>query len=203
MGSELLALLEKEAAAERDRVLAEARAQAEEIRAAAEGQARQVVESQRQQQEAALRTSRARAQGTAHLAAQALLLEEKDRSITEVFRRAKEALDQVLHDRARYAPVLGRLIEEGLQGFNGPIIIEAHPDDVALVKEQLEGSGIRRKLAQQDANWQPEVRSAADVRGGVRLASPDGRYVVLNTLASRLERARPTLASEVARTLWR
>src|SRR3990172_2984879 len=111
MGSELLALLEKEAAAERDRVLAEARAQAEEIRAAAEGQA--------------------------------LLLEEKDRSITEVFRRAKEALDQVLHDRARYAPVLGRLIEEGLQGFNGPVIIEAHPDDVALVKEQLEGSGIR------------------------------------------------------------
>src|SRR3990172_3105444 len=116
MGSELLALLEKEAAAERDRVLAEARAQAEEIRAAAEGQARQVVEAQRQQQE---------------------------------------------------------------------------------------GWGIRRTLAQQDANWQPEVRSAADVRGGVRLASPDGRYVVLNTLASRLERARPTLASEVARTLWR
>src|SRR3990172_1550089 len=143
MGSELLALLEKEAAAERDRVLAEARAQAEGIRAAAEGQARQVVESQRQQQEAALRTRRARAQGTAHLAEQALLLEEKDRTITEVFRRAKEALDQVLHDRARYAPVLGRLIEEGLQGFNGPIIIEAHPDDVALVKEQLEGSGIR------------------------------------------------------------
>ncbi len=203
MGSELLALLEKEAAAERERVLAEARAQAEEIRAAAEGQARQVVESQRQQQEAALRTSRVRAQGTAHLAAQALRLEEQDRTITEVFRRAEEALDQVIRDRARYAPVLGRLIEEGLQGFTGPIIIEAHPDDVALVKEHLEGSGIRRTLAQQDAHWKPEVRSAADVRGGVRLASPDGRYVVLNTLASRLERARPTLASEVARTLWR
>src|SRR3990172_4445719 len=171
MGSELLALLEKEAAAERDRVLAEARAQAEGIRAAAEGQGRQgggsqrqqqegglrggVGEPQRQQQEAALRTSRARAQGTAHLAAQALLLEEKDRTITEVFRRAKEALDQVLHDRARYAPVLGRLIEEGLQGFNGPVIIEAHPDDVALVKEQLDDSGILRTLAQQDANWKP------------------------------------------------
>src|SRR3989337_4559954 len=203
MGSELLALREREAAAERDRVLAEARAQAEEIRRAAEGQARQVVESQRQRREAALRTSRARAQGTADLAAQALLLEEKDRTITEVFRRAKEALDQVLHDRARYAPVLGRLIEEGLQGVNGPVIIEAHPDDVALVKENMEGSGIRRTLAQQDATWQPEGRSAADVRGGVRLASPDGRYVVLNTLASRLERARPTLASEAARTLWR
>jgi len=203
MGSELLALLEKEAAAERDRVLAEARAQAEEIRAAAAGQARQVVESQRQQKEAALRTSRVRAQGTASLQAQALLLEEKDRTITEVFRRAEEALDQVIRDRARYAQVLGRLIEEGLQGFNGPVIIEAHPDDVALVKGQLEDSGILRTLAQQDANWQPAVRSAADVRGGVRLSSPDGRYVVLNTLASRLERARPTLASEVARTLWR
>ena len=203
MGSELLALLEKEAAAERDRVLAEARAQAEEIRAAAEGQARQVVESQRQQKEAALRTSRVRAQGTASLQAQALLLEEKDRTITEVFRRAEEALDQVIGDRARYAQVLGRLIEEGLQGFNGPVIIEAHPDDVALVKRQLDDSGILRTLAQQDANWKPAVRSAADVRGGVRLSSPDGRYVVLNTLASRLERARPTLASEVARTLWR
>src|SRR3972149_618001 len=128
MGSELLALLEKEAAAERDRVLAEARAQAEEIRAAAAGQARQGGGSQRQQKEAGRRASRVRAQGTASLQAQALLLEEKDRTITEVFRRAEEALDQVIGDRARYAQVLGRRIGEGLKGVDGPAIIAAPPD---------------------------------------------------------------------------
>ncbi len=191
MSSDLLSLLEQEAAAERERVLAEARVQAEEIRAAAEAQARQIVESQRQLQEAALRMSRVRAQGTAHLEAQALLLKEKDRTLAEVFRRAEEALDQVIHDRARYSRILEHLIAEAVQGFAGHVVIEAHPDDVAAVR-----TAVQRQKVNAD------VRAADGIRGGVRLLSADGRYVVMNTLASRLERARPTLAAEVARTLW-
>ncbi len=189
--SELLSLLEKEATAERERVLGEARAQADQMRAAAGAEARHGVEAQRQQQEAMLRTSRVRAQSTASLQAQALLLETKDQLIADVFRRAEEALDQVVHDRARYTHILERLVAEGVQGFGGRAIIEAHPDDVDLVRAAVQ----RQKL---DA----EVRGDAGVRGGVRLVSGDGRYVVLNMLASRLERARPTLASDIARVLW-
>ncbi|MGQ0571983.1 MAG: V-type ATP synthase subunit E family protein [Armatimonadota bacterium] len=40
------------------------------------------------------------------------------------------------------------------------------------------------------------------MQGGVRVASPNGRFVVTNTLTSRLERARPALAAEVAKALW-
>ncbi len=191
MGSELLSLLEQEAAAERERILAEARTQAQEIRSAAEAEAQTMVESQRQQQEAALRASRVRAQSTAHLAGQALLLEAKDRALAEVFHRAEEALDQVIRDRTHYERILEQLTSEGTQSFSGRVAIEAHPDDVTAVRSVV---GRQRVDA--------EVRSADDIRGGVRIISADGRYIVLNTLASRLERARPTLTSEVARILW-
>ncbi len=47
-----------------------------------------------------------------------------------------------------------------------------------------------------------EIRTVDHVRGGVRVATPDGRFVVENTLGSRIERVRPLLASEVAQLLW-
>ncbi|MBI3975619.1 MAG: hypothetical protein HY334_04430 [Armatimonadetes bacterium] len=191
MGSDLITLLEREAAAERERLLGEARQQAEEIRAAARAEAQQLVDGQRERQEAALRAARVRAQSTAQLQAQALVLERKDQALAEVFRRATEALEAVVRDRARYGQVLERLIGEGAAGFGGHLLIEAHPDEVDLVR-----SAARRHTL--DA----EVRAAEDLRGGVRLTSPDGRTIVLNTFASRLERARPTLGSEVARVLW-
>lgn len=191
MSSDLIALLEQEAGAERERLLTDARQQAEQVRAAAREQAQLLVERQREEQEAALRAARVRAQSTAQLQAQALVLERKDQAMGEVFRRATEALDAVVRDRPRYGAVLERLIGEGAAGFPGRVLIETHPDDVDLVRAAAGRRGL-------DA----EVRGTNDIRGGVRLSSPDGRYVVVNTLSARLERARPTLGSEVARVLW-
>ncbi len=191
MGSDLIALLEQEAASERERLLGEARGQAEEIHAAAREQAQQILAGQREQQEAALRAARVRAQSTAQLQAQALVLKRKDRALAEVFHRATEALEALVRDRARYGQVIERLIDEGAAGFSGHVLIEAHPDDADMVRV----AAGRRRL---DA----EVRPAQDIRGGVRLRTPDGRYIVVNTLAARLDRARPTLGSEVARVLW-
>jgi len=54
------------------------------------------------------------------------------------------------------------------------------------------------RLAGQDAT----VRSDQAPQGGVRVSSPDGRLVITNTLTFRLERARPSLAAQVARVLW-
>ncbi|MGH2453428.1 MAG: V-type ATP synthase subunit E [bacterium] len=191
MSSDLIALLEQEGGTEQERLLDEARGQAEQIRAAAQAEAQTVLESTRQHQEAALRAARVRAQSTAQLQAQALLLGRKDQAIAEVFRRAAAALEAVVRDRARYAQVLERLIGEGAAGFSGRVVIEAHPDDADLVR----AAAGRHRL---DA----EVTPAPDIRGGVRFNAPDGRYVVVNTLTARLERARPTLVSEVARVLW-
>ena len=137
-------------------------------------------------------SNRVRAQSTANLQAQGLLLQTKDQAIAAVFQRAEEALDDVIRDRARYDRILERLIIEGLGGFTGGhVVVEAHPDDAAAV---------RAALARQRAD--AEVRAVDGIRGGVRLLSADGRYIVVNTLASRLERARPALAPEMARILW-
>lgn len=202
MSSELITLLEQEAAAERDRVLAEARIQAEEIRATAQAEARRVVETQREQQEMALRAARVRAQSTAQLQAQALVLEQKDQAISEVFRRAEGELEAVMQDRPRYELVIQRLIGESVREFRGPFVIEVHSDDEDLAREQVDALKAIETLAGRNPEWKPVVRPAEGIRGGVRLISADGRYVVLNTLTSRLARARPTLVSEVAKVLW-
>ncbi|MDQ7828803.1 MAG: V-type ATP synthase subunit E family protein [Armatimonadota bacterium] len=191
MAHELIALLEREAAAERERVLAAARAEADEIRRAAEAEAREELERQREAVEAEVRTARVRAQSTARLQAQALVLAAKDEALNAVFSRAAEALEAVVRDRARYARVLDHLVAEGLNDFPDPVVVEAHPDDLEPVR-----AAVARLRAD------TEVRPAPDVRAGVRLRAPDGRYVVLNTLPQRLERARPALLAEVARVLW-
>jgi vacuolar-type H+-ATPase subunit E/Vma4 len=46
------------------------------------------------------------------------------------------------------------------------------------------------------------VQSDPAVVGGVKVSSPGGRFVLTNTLASRLDRARPIVAADVAKALW-
>jgi len=46
------------------------------------------------------------------------------------------------------------------------------------------------------------VKTGDDISGGVRLISSDGRFVVENTLASRVERVRSLIAPEIASQLW-
>ncbi len=82
-------------------------------------------------------------------------------------------------------------VEEALQGFAGPVVVMTNQADQVAVESLVRERG-----------GQVTVRTDPAVQGGVRASSPDGRYVVTNTLASRSERARPALAAQVARTLW-
>ncbi|HXF82532.1 MAG TPA: V-type ATP synthase subunit E family protein, partial [bacterium] len=123
--------------------------------------------------------------------AAAQVLQAKDQVIAEVFRRAEAQLAQLRGDRARYAGLLRALLREAAAGLSGRLIVEAHPDDRDLVRQAAKELGL-------DA----EVVAAEDVQGGVRVATADRRFIVENTLRSRLERARPVLATEVAALLW-
>lgn len=191
MSSELVVILEKESAAEIERILNDAREQAEGILEEARKAAATEVDSQRARAEADRRTAVARAQSTAQVRAAAQVLQAKDQAITEVFRRAEEQLRKVQQDKARYAAALRAMIREAASGLNGRIVVEVHPDDRELAKQAVRDLGL-------DA----EVATAEDVSGGVRVATADRRFVVENTLPSRLERVRPVAASEVAALLW-
>ncbi|HEY6102628.1 MAG TPA: V-type ATP synthase subunit E [bacterium] len=191
MSSELVAILEKESAAEIARLQAEAKAQAEKVEAEGRAAAQAYVESQRQRLEAERKAANAKAQSAAQVQGAALILRAKDEAVTEVFSRAQQALGQLQQDRPRYTAVLGGLIKEAAAGLTGHVVVEVNPDDREMATRVVRELGL-------DA----EVRTAGGVRGGARVATPDARFVVENTLASRIERVRLALASEVAQLLW-
>lgn len=192
MASELMDLLEREAEAERQRILAEARQQAEQLVRQAEEEAHALLEAQRRRVAAEVEAARVRAQGVAQLRATSTVLEAKDQMLEEVFQRAGRELDRVTRDPARYGAILRGLVKEAVAGFHGPVVLECAEQDVRAVEAAAREVGVTVV----------QVRPDSAVRAGVRVLSEDGRFVVENTLDSRLQRARPALLAEVADILW-
>lgn len=191
MSSELVAILEKESAAEVERILSEARVRAEQITAEARRAAQEQLEAARARVDGERKAALARATSAAQVRAAAKVLQAKDRALAEVFRAAEAELAKVAQDRARYAAVLRALIREAAAGLSGRIIVEVHPDDRDVARQAVKDLGLDTDVATVD-----------DVSGGVRVSTSDRRFVVENTLASRIERVKPVLTSEVASTLW-
>jgi len=191
VASELIAILEKESAVEIERIVAGARAQAEQLMAQARDEAQAHLELQRQRLDAERKAAQVRALGAAQVRASALVLQAKDEALHEVFSAAADELARLQQDRARYGPILRGLIREASGALSGRITVEANPKDLELVKQSV-----------RDLKLDAEVKAAEDVSGGVRLISDDSRFIVENTLASRLERVKTLLAPEIAALLW-
>lgn len=192
MSSELVAILESESQAEIERILTEARARAEQVIADARASAVAQLGAARARTDVDRAAAMARAGSAAQVRAAALVLQAKDRAIAEVFTRAASELRQLPQDQRRYAAALRALIREAAAGLDtGRVIVEVHPDDRERAGQLVRELGL-------DA----EVAAADSVSGGVRVSTADRRFVVENTLASRIERVRPVLAAEVAQLLW-
>ena len=191
MSSELITILEKEAVGEIDRILGEARVQAERMVAEATRQAQEYLAAQRQQLEAEGQAAKVRALSAAQVRASALVLQAKDEALHEVLSVAEEELARVQQDKARYGPILRGLIREASGALSGRITVEANPRDLDLVKQAV-----------RDLKLDAEVKAAEDISGGVRLISDDGRFLVENTLTSRVERVKTLMAPEIAALLW-
>ena len=191
MSSELITILEKEAVGEIDRILGEARVQAERMVAEATRQAQEYLAAQRQQLEAEGQAAKVRALSAAQVRASALVLQAKDEALHEVLSVAEEELARVQQDKARYGPILRGLIREASGALSGRMTVEANPKDLDLAKQAV-----------RDLTLDAEVKAAEDVSGGVRLISDDSRFIVENTLASRVERVKTLLAPEIATLLW-
>jgi len=191
MSSELITILEKEAVGEIDRILGEARVQAERMVAEATRQAQEYLAAQRQQLEAEGQAAKVRALSAAQVRASALVLQAKDEALHEVLSVAEEELARVQQDKARYGPILRGLIREASGALSGRMTVEANLKDLDLAKQAV-----------RDLKLDAEVKAADDVSGGVRLIADDSRFIVENTLASRVERVKTLLAPEIATLLW-
>ncbi|TMI71166.1 MAG: V-type ATP synthase subunit E [Bacillati bacterium ANGP1] len=172
-------------------MLGEARAQAERLVAEAKQEAQEYLTAQRQQLEAERKAAEVRALSAAQVRASALVLQAKDEALHEVLSVAEEELARVQQDKVRYGPILRGLIREASGALSGRMTVETNPKDLDLVKQAV-----------RDLKLDAEVKAANDISGGVRLISDDGRFIVENTLTSRVERVKTLLAPEIAALLW-
>lgn len=187
--ADLSALLEREAGAEIEEILSEARERASEIVAQAESEAETLRASRERTAENQRQAALVRARSSAQLEAASKRLRAQQDAIVGVFDAAAEELEALTRDPARYEKVLTALAREALQGVSRrPDAIVVHPDEERVA---------RKALSELDAD--AALETDPSVRGGVRLRT--GRVSVENTLQGRLDALRDELASEVARAL--
>ncbi len=189
MNSELLRVVEREAGAEAERLLAEARSQAERVVSQAGEQAAKIREDSRQRSEAEARAAEARARSAANLEAQAMLLEAKSRALESLFAEAARTMEKLAPERRRLA--LKGLLAEAARGLSGRLRLEVSPQDEAAARE------LSKEL-----KLEAEVSADPTIRFGVVASSHDGRSMVLNRITDRLEQAKPLLTAEIARMIW-
>lgn len=188
--ADLSALLEREAGAEIEAILSEARERASEIVAQAESEAETLRASRERAAESQRQAALVRARSSAQLEAASMRLRAQQEAIVGVFDEVGERLDALARDRKRYAEVLTTLAREALAGLEGarPDAVVVHPDDEATAREALSALKLDAPL-----ETDPSVRT------GVRLRT--GRVSVENSLHGRLAALREELASEVAHAL--
>lgn len=192
MESELIAILQKEADAERERLLDDAKAQAEQIIAEAQKEADARLAARRQELEVERQSARMRAESAAQVRAAAVVLQAKDEVLADVFATAEAELARMAQDRSRYPALLRGLIREAAAGLDGRLVVEVHPSDLEVAR-----------TAVRELKLDAEVKPADDIRGGACVSTENGRFVVENTLASRIERVKSFIAPELAALLWR
>lgn len=187
--ADLAALLDKEASAEIEAILAEARERASAIVEEAEREAEAIVAARARQAQAQRESARVRARSAAQLEAASMRLNAQQEAIQSVFRAAESSLTDLAADEARYASVLEALLREALAGVRGtPEKVLVAPDDVAAATKAVAAVGADLP-----------VEADETVRAGVKVTT--GRVSVENTLPARLDALRDELASEVADAL--
>lgn len=190
--AELSTLLEKEASAEIETILSEARERASEIVAKAESEAQALLAARKRSVASQHEATMVRARSAAQLEASSLRLNAQHDGVQGVFTAARQQIDKLITDPAVYAPIFGKLLDQVLAGAGQQPLeaLEVAPQDVDLAKQALQSAGV--DLA---------VEAVDDVSGGVRVRTKN-RSRIESTLYSRLEALSGDLASEVSAALF-
>jgi len=189
---DLAALLDKEASAEVEAVLSEARERASEIVAAAKDEGDTLLAQRRRQAESQRAATVVRARSSAQLEAASVKLRAQHEGVETVFAAAREEIDAVVKDAKRYAPVFKALLQEAAAGVPADRIaaVIVHPREKRVAEAAVKELGIAAP-----------VEAREDVRTGVRLRVGTNNLIE-NSLLERLDALRSELASEVSAALF-
>jgi len=191
----LAALLDQEAGAEIEAILAEARIRVSELVAAAKeregvrlAQAQHALEAQHQ-------AAMVRAKSAAQLEATAVRLRAQHQAVEAVFAQAAKELDSLIGNAKRYQPALLKLLNEAIDALGGEAVkvasVTVNPDDQELI------TAVAKKL-----NLAAEIKTDPELRGGVKVAAADANVSITNSLPVRLAAVREELTTDLSRLLF-
>jgi V/A-type H+/Na+-transporting ATPase subunit E len=189
----LAALLEKEASAEIEVLLSEARKRASEIVASAKAEADSIVAQREQSSRAQYEAALVRAKSAAQLEASSLKLRAQHSAVENVLAAAKAQLDALVKDK-NYEGVFQKLLKEALEAVGG------NTANVSAVIVNTSDKALAEKIAA-TLGLQGKVKTDDSVKGGVKLAT--GTNTIENTLYGRLAALRDELASAVSSVLFK
>ncbi|HVP18073.1 MAG TPA: V-type ATP synthase subunit E [Spirochaetia bacterium] len=185
----LVAEIDREAEAEKERILSEARDKARQILADADARIRSATEEASRVMQKQARVDEDRLQGEVRLEAQAERLQDLRRAYGNAFAIARERIEALTWS-PRYAEALRTLISEALEKSPQAAVLTVANRDVETCREALKELAPGCRLI--GAELPP---------GSVIVSSGDGKVTVDNSLDVRLAMAEAALETQITRCL--
>jgi V/A-type H+-transporting ATPase subunit E len=188
----LEALLKREAQAEVDAIISEAKSRASEIVASAKEDASTLKAQRERSAQSQHEALIVRGKSAAQLEAASLKLRTQHELVEGAFDAAKGQLDALIKDKGRYQEVLPKLLDEVLESLSGAQVMSVivNPSDKKLITDALKERGVALT-----------VETDKNVHGGVRVKT-ETNVMVSNSLIARLESARDELAADASQALF-
>ena len=188
---ELIDAIEKDAVKERQKIIADAGFEAKGIIEKAETDLKSLKEKKIAEFEGYLESEKALAVGQARREADILSISVKSEVLSELFQKAEKKIVEIKNG-GNYKDILIKLLREAIERWGE----EIKTDDFIVYVSEEDLSFL--KNFSNDA----EIKADRDMKEGVILISKDNRFRLINTLKSRMERAKADILPSLNRILF-
>lgn len=185
----ILRAMQAQADAEIEATTRAAEEEAAQLIAQAEEQGRAIRARHLARAEPALLAEVASLQNKAKLSALRALANAREELLKQAFAQAECCLSSI-RQSPEYGAIFRTLAQEVVRELGSDLTAHVDPGDVELAQQVFAELGVDARI---EARLTP--------LGGLEATTPEGRVVVVNTLAARLERGRALLRGPVARIL--
>ena len=187
----LLETMEKDAIAEKEKLIRSTEEQIANIKTNAEAQAKNFKEVQLEQTEKQLQVERARRLGKTELELRNSLLRTKHKLIQQTLDTV-EAEIKSLRKKNIYDRIFKEMVVQSAKEFDSTVVVKVNSGD----KERCE-----HILSELQKPCRIETNNG--ISGGLDMSSEDGRFTVRNNFESRLTKAKEAVIESIAKTLFK
>ncbi|KAI0693933.1 ATPase V1/A1 complex subunit E [Cerioporus squamosus] len=132
------------------------------------------------------------------------LLQQREEHLQDLFQTAREAIDELANNEARYVQFLEGIIVQGILSLLEPeVTVHAREKDVDLVKRAADGAAEQyTEISGRKVEISVKGSLSDDIAGGVKLVSGTERITLDNTLDERLRLLEDRMLPEIRTDLF-